>query len=982
MARNAVLVSAAGDEQDLALLDLLIEWSRSGWLQPFVWVAPEVSTGTTASLMATVPGSAWHVMHGTRMETSVGSYIADGDFDEFRVLCVQLLGANGTPTFAHENGLLLGRRLQEAVFGLPQRLVRIALIVPTSEIRPIEASMFFDDWDVNLIISPEDRRDPLGADGEVWGDRALVSQAALALATTGGLWTGCEAPEFHRQDRPDEDVHLRLARPFGRLVQGTVMVDDIIRDLLPSHGALPTGGGVRAIDDGQLVGASLYELTARAGGPDGGILHRIPEEFEEGQPQDVGFFASFLEMLSGTAARFIDRRLEFLDRLEKRLNRRANKITYGGEWKDRRMRKRATLRARNKRTVMEPVESPPSSATPFAPPLEGSASISTGSAADRRPQRVSGGAILVPQFWSDLRLTFLSLVDGGDFPAGMERPRTNLPLVVNDRATLLPLPEIQGLTLRSALPQEVQSAVALLWTDAPMSLDDSFPYADPLAMRLIREWIEALSGDLQPRYLEASASSGGEEEAHSLALALDGLARLGEMASAHVQERETSLLWRVAEQITFSIEEADEAQKLAEADEERASRQEATQPKKSKLLRLLRWVRRGFFVLTVMTALLPIALHFLKGKTEWVEGLPLVGALLSPLVAASFSAGFQAIFWLLWRAGALYLGSWVITELLESRRAWQLENLRDTAAELKAYAVQVRLFEEGELRRLKDLYDRLLDWGVALGWLIHQPVNVKSIAATSVETQTIPERPRALRVVEGHASPERVRMSARECGEEMLPKGWLTALFDEYEKQFVITDGRLTKLDLSPTGRTVREFTRLLADGSLSEPWVDAARRRVVSKLVNLRPGELFDDVRELAGQGSVRSDEDPPVDAGSFLEEIYARDESGTIVATPLGAWTRNVLSIATKNERRDKVLETILWIPKALGRSSLSGERLGAREVILSSSSWESLDRSLVMLSARLDLTDALLPRDIGIQEPGSAEDEGGSLTPPETV
>jgi hypothetical protein len=211
---------------------LLEAWTAAGLLRDCVWVAPE-------DISSDEPGPA--KVRGTLIEE--GRVHAEDLFHlvgvrklgVLRLMCVNLVPAGHDPDKSlPADADLLVDTLRSALpmptsEGSGTRLHRINLLVPSSGTQDIPIDLLRPGWDVNAVVSPEDRPDLDRGNVFVRSPGNYAGHAAAAVAAVAGLWRGQPGGclDERESDSVTADEDVLVLRASVRAVIG----EDLARKL-------------------------------------------------------------------------------------------------------------------------------------------------------------------------------------------------------------------------------------------------------------------------------------------------------------------------------------------------------------------------------------------------------------------------------------------------------------------------------------------------------------------------------------------------------------------------------------------------------------------------------------------------------------------------------------------------------------------------------------------------------------------------------
>ncbi len=133
------------------------------------------------------------------------------------------------------------------------RLLRVNLLVPETDVKPQIDALLQPGWEVNAVISPEDRPDLDRLNVFIRADENLHGHALAAAATVSGLWRGMNEAAFDatRLDSTSGPRDVIVVRGQAKMVLGdgrsTRLAEEVVRSV-----ALESDGAVRHLEWGYL----------------------------------------------------------------------------------------------------------------------------------------------------------------------------------------------------------------------------------------------------------------------------------------------------------------------------------------------------------------------------------------------------------------------------------------------------------------------------------------------------------------------------------------------------------------------------------------------------------------------------------------------------------------------------------------------------------------------------------------------------------
>jgi hypothetical protein len=226
-----VFPGAGADEVGKVLQD----WTLDRLLGPFVWVMPEDITLLDDEPVR-VNASVFGINSlGELQQVKVDLFqeLARNEFETVRLVAVRVLRKNSTESEDLVPLIQTLARYVETSLPLPSardaaaiertRLYRINLVIaPTESHQDHYKQAILENWNLNVISSPEDRATPWSGDAFVRDDEKLPRFIAMHLATVGCLWNGVKAGPFEIMERENSQQ--------GTIWVSRVFVNSVLTD--------------------------------------------------------------------------------------------------------------------------------------------------------------------------------------------------------------------------------------------------------------------------------------------------------------------------------------------------------------------------------------------------------------------------------------------------------------------------------------------------------------------------------------------------------------------------------------------------------------------------------------------------------------------------------------------------------------------------------------------------------------------------------
>ena len=220
------VVIANDDEDGRSALAMARAWHASGLLSDFAWVTP-----SSVHLASQGPALVEAVVVSSGQTTELLGLLGSRPHSLLRVIVLHML------THEHSSVELLAdacdhvadlvRRAMPVTLttsgdGDGMRLLRTNLMVPESELAPQHLDILQAGWEVNALVSPEDRPDLNRVNVFVRRSSNLYGHALAAVASAGGLWRGAARGSFDdlALDSTMGGKELLVVRSMARIVVG------------------------------------------------------------------------------------------------------------------------------------------------------------------------------------------------------------------------------------------------------------------------------------------------------------------------------------------------------------------------------------------------------------------------------------------------------------------------------------------------------------------------------------------------------------------------------------------------------------------------------------------------------------------------------------------------------------------------------------------------------------------------------------------
>jgi hypothetical protein len=648
------------------------------------------------------------------------------------------------------------------------RLLRVNLLVPSGT-RDEYPGLLEPRWEVNVVVSPEDRPNDDALDHGVRRPAAFAPHAALATATVAGLWRHLPAGPFDVADQAVPGNHGRIvvARTAARVVDGRNLpdrvVDKMVRNGVPALLADLLDRGAAAVsNDAVLVDEMAHALRTNLSDqpfdfrPD-------PDRVEPPPPLLVFTLATLVRTLTQRARRRVEAaRTSTVGLTDLAVNWLAG--SFGSS-----------------RTGSDPL-----------PPTPREVRAVAHAAPGLLPRRVPPPNLV----WGALRQLCFSLTDGGEFPAEVREAIGTLRPAVSRAGWIVPPP-----TDSFQLTGEERKLLRTLGRPCGTVRATDMNAAAHVKARLAEAGarlaeLAAAAPDSNPRLsdvddMDGSVGAGdgpggpvgagrgpggpGGSTGSDWADGWGEAKRLlddcrGRFATWDSRQRAHSLIGRLTAHVSKQLWHARKDLTRRRAEYEKLEKQRAAVLDELERAyesgRQRRWLAptfAGSAALFGASVTLPLPL----------VGLP--GSLLSAvlLVMSVLSGG--------WLTGRLFRR--VLREIALERELDIVERRR------RAVVAAVERWPT-EADRLASVYDILTDWGEIIGWMLHEPFGAggREAALSSLDRSRLPQ---ALQFGTGPADGELDRL-VNATARDVCGRGWVTNLYTTVEREVMDDMGTST----------------------------------------------------------------------------------------------------------------------------------------------------------------------------------------------
>jgi len=933
-------VGPAGTVGD-AICEALAGWTRAELLRPSYWISPQAfPDGELKAQRLDDHGSSTVMLPEDLGHTA---------WTTCRFVLVQPLsrahpGEPGLATFAEQYASFVERTL----LPLETALLRINLLVPTSDACDVRPDVLIDGWEQTVVASPEERASMNHVNVLVLEDRNLVGHSAVAAAAAAGLWVGMDGTPLEEvlPESGSGDALPRLMRTFVRAVRGGEVTREIAEvALTPRQGKwrLPTSEtqtmtvsqdpraliestieNLEHVDGGSLeYGAAPAEVQAEKTKAGFGMLWRVFQEF----------WSMVLQRIKVIPARIVS---AVEAGITKRVFGSDGAHEFGFDAED--LGDRA----------VQLIELGASDSRLEDGTIFGQARVATRAleilGQPRRPEAARA------QAWVELRQICLGTVDGGPMPPGFAgRVAGSAREVITEPALLVPdsererfavpddvcredetLRQYAGLTLapcdplHSALLDNDMELVARRFADEASNAAAVAAAKDHETAILEQQAREARDADdpaaaehfdrsAQACRVDAERARGHQEELQRRA---DRMAEVCHLLNAWAAPRLGTLMWRVGEFIGCNLDDATIEQRDAFA--------AITEPPHLDVEAIETARKRVVRSLTVWS---------LAAVVGAGVGVVVLGWRLAPLAA------FIVLL-------LLTFGTFVRYSRVRSEVDWAFAMA--TAGQMNALTKLMHAAKE--VSRLSALYALYVEWTEILGYQAHRPFvpDDASLAHTPLVELDPSVLPPALVVGSGRVSDEAKASLGAQAGRDIQTEGWLMDCYHDSRtfsmERLAYQEGRSAD-DLDPDfdaltdSSGAREF--LLDDLRNHRPQQAAYDQAmvVISEFCStLSPDRLFSDV-------SVDGGGDEAISA--FLTELVPG------VAGQVPGFLVDVLTPDARVRRIHENPRPFVWMPPGVGRDAAVRHHPVAT----------TKSGHYLLLAVRVDLSEAVTPGDFAM-------------------
>lgn len=210
------------------VLHVMKVWASDRLLGNFLFLTPEqIETidGQPLKVIASVFGID-DLGEIKELKVDLFQELARNEFDVVRLMAVQVLDGETDEISVFNDSINLLAQYVEKSLPLPSskddafvkktKLFKINLLVaPTEAHQARYKSAILDNWNLNIVASPEDRSTPWTGDAFVRPDERFPRFVAMYVASIGGLWNGLGSGPFEIMERENsQQGTIWVARAF------------------------------------------------------------------------------------------------------------------------------------------------------------------------------------------------------------------------------------------------------------------------------------------------------------------------------------------------------------------------------------------------------------------------------------------------------------------------------------------------------------------------------------------------------------------------------------------------------------------------------------------------------------------------------------------------------------------------------------------------------------------------------------------------
>lgn len=906
-------VLVTSDDADGQLIQRLAsEWYEDGLLRDFAFVTP-------SSVDRTRPGPP--IVQATPVggedEVELMRLLGNRRRELIRVVVLHALthqnvSADELIAVCNDVATLVRRAMPVGATGdNVVKLLRINMLVPETDVAQQQIGLLQPGWEVNAVVSPEDRPDVDRLNVFIRAQENLHGHALAAAATLGGLWRGMHEAALDEisVDSTSADQDSVVVRCHVRLILGDDRADKLAQATIDAVIGAPDGS-VRHLEWGyvsdrpdQFVDRSLAQLLRTAEWvPD----ERATEPLTKPAPSIwtvIGEWLRFQASLPLAAFRFLGSSAQ--DAAERGLTYTFAGSNVGVVGRLNPEAPRATqAHAAAKLTALSDALEPTRLAQDAA---------------------VSGQA--TPAAWRTLRELCIGLVDGSDLPTGFDRLRRAQFDEVLPPSYVAPAfgrEVVNGYELRAV---DVEAIARMAAAASPATEQGENLAVKPGKSESLGEPSDGdetvPDGPASPptRHADDEAAPDGQGSDGA-----DSSATTDDSFRSWVADRSQTLIWKLAkrvyEQRRSEQQKALTAQKTLDANRAAPA---ADSLVRARRVLLVTWtislILLGIGVASYLLA--PGPLDVWLTKRPW-ESL----ATWLVIIVAIFLYGGHHYY----RAAGNY--EWAVQQ--------RLHTLRSASDEFVAASQQET--------RWQLMYTGVLDWGEIFAELLHRPWADPQVHRSSLDEPSGLPAAVAMAQPDG-ASTEPTTDMVAQAVERVCHRGWLREEFERATVRSRLNDPSSS----TSTGDLAADLDLGLRRSGPRNELLEVVTaddgRAVAGK-------EVYARIHDLVARGEVRVPSLNVTRVGEYASGEVHDDRSfiASIREDP-GSFSGDVFSDAALVANRHEVVHHVLTLPAGIKPESSTNEL-----TIRSSDSF---------IATRVDVSGILTPRDLALFAPKDRAD-----------
>ena len=829
------------DQVSRQIGEIASQWSACGLLQPTLWLsaaACERAKGDLESLLAS------HCVNGRVSDAPLLQLLGRSPISLLRLVIINVVGDAGA---ANPRLVSLGDEVAAKFASyLPAatKLRIVNVIVPSGQVTSLPGTLLLQSGVasvLNVIVSPEDRVGDAYINVGVGSgaDSNLVGHAALAALTVAGGWSGMEAGPFDDETKLASVAgdHIIVARAFAGSVQVEPIIDLVTQAALETRDdwpipdyASPTGP-ISALDAPRLVDRMVDQCSDLEGGA---FKYRPFVPTPPDEPRTIGLLRAFIELF-----RFVTWRVRHLHAdLGERVHAvAASKAEAGAQALIFGQDSGAQVRVGGL-------------ARPEVAPTTDSVIADANRVLEVTGRITEVYAPPTPSIWRSLRGLVFGLLDGSSLPADFEEP------LAGGRRQVVTRPALLGPDPFDAEGARVAKLINAALKSSNVVLSPGDPYSAKLAE-------EALLARLAERQREGGADSDVEKLDEALG------------ALRAWTERQSSLLWRLADKVAGQLQRA-----RGGLNDALAGLRSRNDEADGRLPAAWRKCRRRWIILGVVATALEVLIGFssvtLPSKVGAMAGV-VVGAYVLMVLAFAMYAKVE----------------------------FAVLNARERDHHRLTSALDGAVHNAEEVARLGSLYRQLVAWSEIIGAVLHRPWGTPSVTAAAEVAAPLKRGVAAASFAAGRSSDAQRVSLINEVSNSIFTRGWISEVYGRIQQAALATLAEKKALPVAPDpdidtpqagNGALTHLQEEIADGMYGQVAVRIGRAKVADFCGTCPPSRLVSEVDQTADDGgSVTIDE--------FMGRLIPSDEARLLAGD---IWTE-----AARAARSHEVGAIEIWGP-----------------------------------------------------------------------